>query len=217
VCIETTQNTRRYILTMNLLFDFDGTLCDSFDSILGSLNPALKLTIKKELTKEEIQNEGLLALLKKYNIPLFTIPFLVILVRYRLKKTIPYLKPFPDIQLVLKELASNHTLGIVTTNSVKNVKLFLNNNDLLPYFDFVYSSTNFADKSARIRKALTIHDLKAHETYFIGDETRDINAAKLSNVKTIAVTWGIESEKLLKKTKPNLIISKPKELLSHFR
>lgn len=93
----------------------------------------------------------------------------------------------------------------------------MKNNELLDNFDFIYSSINYFDKSARIRGALEKHNLDPQKTYFIGDETRDMNAAKLSGTKTIAVTWGTESKILLNKANPTMIIQKPSNLLKIFK
>lgn len=201
---------------MNLLFDFDGTICDSLDALLESTNPFMKALGKPELTKEEIKQKGLLHILQQNNIPKFFLPVIVIYVRRKLARLMPQLKPFKQIPAVLSKLSKENTLGIITSNSTRSVKLFLKNNKIDTYFDFVYSSVNFVDKSARINNALIKHNLKTKETYFIGDETRDMNAAQHSKVKTIAVTWGIESKGLLKVAKPDHIVETPKELLRLF-
>lgn len=53
----------------------------------------------------------------------------------------------------------------------------------------------------------------SHEVIYVGDETRDVEAAKKVGVKVIAVTWGINSEKILRKQNPDYLIVKPKELI----
>ena len=201
---------------MNLLFDFDGTICDSLEALLESANPAMRFLRKPELTSKDVREKGLIRILKENKIPRFVLPFIVVYVRRQLAKLIPDLKPFPQISKTIETLSKRHTLGIITSNSSLNVQTFLKNNNLDKHIDFVYSSVNFLDKSARINNALIKHNLNKNETYFIGDETRDMKAAKHSGVKTIAVTWGIESEKLLSNSKPYLIVRSPNDLLKHF-
>ena len=201
---------------MNLIFDFDGTICDSLDALLGVINPVLKKLRKGILTKEEIREKGAARLLKEKGIPKFLLPIIVVYARHRLTQIIPNQKPFKDIKKVIQSLSTNNTLGIVTSNSTKNVNEFLQNNDMNEFFTFIYQSVNYLDKSTRISNALVNHNLKSKETYFIGDETRDINAAKLAGVKAIAVTWGVEGENLLKRSKPDKIVHKPKDLLVYF-
>lgn len=198
---------------MNILFDFDGTICDSLDALLDSANPFMQTIGKPKLSKNDVHEKGLITILRENNIPTSLLPFIVLYVRYKLTSLIPHLKPFPTIADTIKTLSAAHTLGIVTSNSKRNVHKFLVNNNLEGYFDFVYSSINFLDKSARINNALVKHSLDSTETYFVGDETRDMKAAKLSEVKTIAVTWGIESKALLQKSYPDKVISTPQQLL----
>ena len=198
---------------MNLIFDFDGTICDSVDVYINLANTFFKKIGKREITIDEVKKKGTLELLKELRIKKIYLPFIVIFVRLRMAKVIPSLKPFPNLAGVLEELSKNHTLGIVTSNSTSNVRSFLKNNSLDEYFTFVYSSTNYFDKKGRIAKALVEHNLEFEDSYFIGDETRDMTSAKLGGLKTIAVTWGTEGEKLLKKAKPDFIINSPKELL----
>jgi phosphoglycolate phosphatase len=46
----------------------------------------------------------------------------------------------------------------------------------------------------------------------VGDETRDIDAAREAGVQCAAVTWGIHSRQVLQKHAPAAIIDKPEEL-----
>ncbi|HLB58081.1 MAG TPA: HAD hydrolase-like protein, partial [Gammaproteobacteria bacterium] len=52
------------------------------------------------------------------------------------------------------------------------------------------------------------------ETFYIGDETRDIQAAKKNHIYSIAVTWGFNNKKVLAAEKPDFLIDNPKELLA---
>lgn len=121
-------------------------------------------------------------------------------------------KPFKGIRSVLKKLASKHKLGILTSNKVEIVQSFLDKHKL-NFFDFVYSEEDVFGKDKRLKEILSKYNLKRGETYYIGDETRDMEAAKKQKLRTIAVSWGFESKGLLKKSNPDYIISKPEELI----
>ena len=47
----------------------------------------------------------------------------------------------------------------------------------------------------------------------MGDETRDVEAAKKANIKVVAVTWGFNSPEALAKENPDFLINHPSELL----
>lgn len=55
---------------------------------------------------------------------------------------------------------------------------------------------------------------KVGKFYYVADEVRDIDAAKSSGINSIAVSWGFNSEDVLKKEKPDYLISNPQELIT---
>ena len=48
---------------------------------------------------------------------------------------------------------------------------------------------------------------------YIGDETRDIEAARKAGVKVAAVSWGLNSREALEKYQPDWLLENPKNLL----
>ena len=66
-----------------------------------------------------------------------------------------------------------------------------------------------------LKRIIKKYKIDKSQTYYIGDETRDIDAAKKNGVKSIAVTWGYNSEQVLLKYKPSFIAQKPEDILAH--
>ena len=60
-------------------------------------------------------------------------------------------------------------------------------------------------------------DLKLSEMIYIGDETRDIQAAKKAGIRSAAVTWGYNSRKALEAQSPDYLIHSPQELFHLFQ
>ena len=54
--------------------------------------------------------------------------------------------------------------------------------------------------------------LKPVDIVYIGDEVRDVEAAKAMGVKIVSVTWGFQSKQILERGEPDYIAEKPKEL-----
>ncbi len=50
----------------------------------------------------------------------------------------------------------------------------------------------------------------------MGDETRDIEAAKKSKIKIVAVTWGFNSSNVLAQHQPDFLIDIPQQLTEIF-
>jgi phosphoglycolate phosphatase len=199
---------------MNLIFDFDGTLCDSLDESIIIANQFLTLIRKPTLTASQVREKGMKAVLLSYKVPNSLLPLFMLYYRWQASKRIVNMKIFDEIAETIKELSQNHTLGIVTSNSVTNVESFLQKYALKDYFSFIDSELSWVSKDKKVAKIVKKHNLSRTDTYYIGDETRDIISMKRINIKMIAVTWGIEDEKLLKDAKPYALIHKPSELLS---
>jgi phosphoglycolate phosphatase len=200
----------------SVIFDFDGTIADTFDFYFYILN---QLADKFGFSKIEHNNIDLYRsmnsheILEKLKIPKFKLPFVIFEARRLLKNGLNHISPFSDIKKVIDEIKSkNVLLGIITSNSVKNVNIFLKSYDF-PQFDFVFSSMRIWEKSRTLKKVLLHNKLKPQSVFYIGDETRDIEAAHEAGVKAIAVTWGYNSEAVLKRYSPEFIVSKPEKII----
>ena len=68
-------------------------------------------------------------------------------------------------------------------------------------------------KDKVIKKMLKTQRFNAKDVIYVGDETRDIDAAKQAKVTIIAVTWGFNTAKALTESSPNFLAHNPRELL----
>lgn len=84
------------------------------------------------------------------------------------------------------------------------------------FFNFIYAKTNFFGKARVLKKIIKLYKMDQSKTFYIGDETGDIEAAKACRVNSIAVTWGFNSEKILSTFKPHYLAKKPEDLLTIF-
>lgn len=199
-----------------VLFDFDGTIADTFHTLIDVAND-----LSEEFGYNKIKNKDINKLrdknaydvLKYLEFPLIKTPFILKKVRTELSKEIKNFKVVGGIKKVITELnKSNYMLGILTSNSKKNVIEFLKRNNF-DRFDFVYSGTSIFGKNRMIKRILRIYNLKPESIIYIGDEVRDIEAAKKANVAVIAVCWGYNSKRILKKQKPDFLVDKPEDIM----
>ncbi len=197
---------------MNFIFDFDGTICDSIGATVKTANDILRKLGYKETSVEEVKNIGLIGLVKSQNINDADLNSFVQQYKTAMAEKYSTLIPVNDIPRVLALLHQKHLLGILTTNKVDTVTKFLNQNNI-SYFKFIRSEENVFDKDKGLQKIFDDYKISASETYFIGDETRDVEAANKVGAKSIAVNWGAESENLLKKSNPFKIVSEASDLV----
>lgn len=202
---------------MNLIFDFDGTLADSIDELLLAANSVITKFGQPPLTKPEIRELGLRGIINKRKINKIQLFLGLLYYRKRIAGKIETLDTFPDLIDTLKKLSESHTLGVLTSNSRENVIKFLDHHGLREEFSIIESEINLFGKDRKLNKMVKHYKLSRKQTYYIGDETRDIMAAKRARVIPVAVTWGFEGEKLLRNQKPRLLITTPKKLMNSIR
>ena len=58
------------------------------------------------------------------------------------------------------------------------------------------------------------NNLKRKDCIYVGDEARDIQAARLAVIKIASVTWGFNDIQLLRKNRPTYIVEEPAQLLN---
>ncbi len=199
-----------------VLFDFDGTIADTLNVLLNITNRLAVEFGYKTIDQEElsyIKNLSSREIIKYSGISILKFPLLLAKVKSELNNEIQNIKPFPEIEAVLIELINQVDIGILSSNSKDNILKFFAANNLQNKFDFIYTEAAIFSKSKVINKILKQSKLKPEELIYVGDETRDIVAAKRSQVKAIAVSWGFNSKEILAQQNPDFLIHQPKELI----
>ena len=200
-----------------IMFDFDGTIADTLDAIVSITNRLAVEFGYKQTTQEElaqIQNLNSKEIIKQSGISIFKLPFLLRKVKAELNKEIQRVRPISGIKEALIELKNQgNRLGILTSNSSANVVAFLETNELEDLFDFIYSGKTLFGKSKVINNLLKQENIDPKTAIYVGDETRDIEAARKSHIKAIAVSWGFNSAEVLAKQNPDFLIHQPNQLI----
>ncbi len=202
-----------------LVFDFDGTIADTINPLIRVINKLADEFSYIKIRQEDIQylkSKRTREVLAYLNISMLKLPLIVRRLRKEMNKEIPLLKPTVNIKPILLSLKRyGYDLGILTTNSKKNVLTFIKNNDL-DVFDFIRSTHHLLSKHIVLRSIkhdyIIEHKDKSTSIYYIGDEARDIEAGRRAKVNTIGVTWGFNSKEALLREYPDYIVDKPEEL-----
>lgn len=201
-----------------IIFDFDGTIADTLDAIVKISNRLAADFGYKQTSLAEInylKNLNSREIIKQSGISIFKVPFLVRKVKSELNKEIHCLKPIPGIKEALIEIKEQgEQLFIITSNSKENVILFLEKNNMQDLFNFIYSGATLFGKSKIINNILKQQNINYEQVTYVGDETRDIEAAKKSKIKAIAVSWGFNSKEVLAAQNPDFLIHQPDELIN---
>lgn len=201
---------------MNYIFDFDGTIADSLPAMIAVYNKIVR-DGENPLTPEEINKFRSLPsrkALKSLGVRWWQIPKLVVVGMGDFHALLPGIKPCKGVPELVKALHSRgDKLYIVTSNTSDNVKLFLETHNLGSYFEDIYGGASLFNKSRYLSTLVKNNKLARKRTVYIGDETRDMKAAKLARLKTVAVTWGFNDATILKKQRPSFMVDEPAQIL----
>lgn len=200
-----------------IIFDFDGTIADTHDALVEITNRLAGEFGYKPVNQEkllQLKNLSSRDIVKQSEISILKIPFLLKKIKLELGKQIKNLQPVSGLAKALCELKQEgYQLGIITSNEKSNVIDFLKENNLEEVFDFIYSGIAIFGKDKIMAKFIKNNGLRKSQAIYVGDETRDIEAAKKSGMSVIAVSWGFNSAAILAKHQPNFLIHHPREIL----
>jgi len=199
-----------------ILFDFDGTVADTLVVSHGILNDLAREFGFRELPREELEAAramGTRQFIRHLGISNWRVPSISKRGLQLLHERIHLVTPIEGMPEVLATLrVRGHRLGILTSNSEANVRAFLQRHDL-PHFDFIRTSSKLFGKDREMRRLLKAEKISPAEILYVGDETRDIEAAKVAGLRMAAVAWGYNSTEALSALEPEFLLSSPGELL----
>jgi phosphoglycolate phosphatase len=200
-----------------VIFDFDGTIADTFDAGLMILNKlagefGFRPLEAKDLEKaRDMRTHQLVRFL---GVPARKMSRIARRGSEELHGCIQSIQPLRGMAEALHELRRlGYSLGIITSNTEINVNIFLRNHGL-ELFDFIRCSSKLLGKARMIRSVIRKQHVPAVDILFVGDETRDIEACQRVGIRIVAVTWGYNSRRSLVAMKPDFVFDDPQELVS---
>lgn len=198
-----------------IIFDFDGTIADSFDFVVAFLERHVRRGhLLEPEEKEKLRGMTMHRMAMHLGCPRWRLPILFIIGRYSMGRVIYNVPLFEGMGKVIEEIhAEGHTLVIVSSNNTRNIKKFLKQHHLYKYFTSIYGDAGFFGKARKIRKAVRRGNFTEAESLYVGDEVRDILAARGANIRVVSVSWGFDTADLLAQAKPDAIAHKRPELM----
>jgi phosphoglycolate phosphatase len=193
--------TRPYDLAV---FDFDGTLADSFPFFLGIHNELARKHGFPEVAGHEVEAlRGLStrALAERARLPAWKLPVVArdFVARMQAADAVPL---FDGVAEALAQLhARGLRLALVTSNSQANVRRVLGE-PLAALFDPVDCGASMFGKAARLRRVLRRRSVAPGRAIYIGDQTADGEAARAAGLDFGAVAWGYASLPALDMARP---------------
>lgn len=188
-----------------IIFDFDGTLADSFPFFAGVFNqlaathgfrpidaaevPALRQRSPREL----MQHVGM----PRWKLPLVAKDFIELM-----RQNQHQVQLFDGVPRMLRDLAETGLqLAIVSSNAEDNVRQILRPEAAALFASYECGMSIFG-KPARLNKVLHQLGIPAAQALYIGDQTTDAEAAHAADIAFAAVAWGYGTIESLRAQQP---------------
>jgi len=201
-----------------IIFDFDGTIADTMEESRRIFNQIAPDYGIRRIGKEEV--EGLRhftikQLMHHLDIPKTRVPMFLARGTMMMRGSIAGLALIEGMGEVLGPLRARvDRFGILTSNAVVNVELFLESHGLRGLFDFVSSTSKLTGKSRYLNAVRKQYALVTAEMLYLGDEVRDMKAARKAGVPSAGVSWGFNSRETLEAEEPDHLLDSPAEFLN---
>ncbi len=207
-----------------VIFDFDGTLADSFGWFLDVFDEVADRFRFRRLDRERLDHlRGLSTqdLLRHHGVPLWKVPMIAAHARTlqaHTLKTQPAhgIAVFAGMDAVVTGLrARSVRLALVSSNARGNIERILPPHTMTA-FDHVACGASLFGKTAKFRAALKTTGVEARHALAIGDEVRDIEAARQAGMASGAVTWGYAAADRLRLERPDHVFDRPEAITDLF-
>jgi phosphoglycolate phosphatase len=197
-----------------IAFDFDGTLADSFPffiEVFGMLADAHGFARIDHADIDRLRGYDAKALMRHVGLPLWKFPQVATHFKRLMAADIARIKLFDGMAEALQQLAAaGIELAVVSSNSVDNVRSVLGAEAaLITHFE---CGVDLFGKRHKLRHLFKRSGLSQHKMLSIGDELRDLEAARAVSIPFGAVAWGYSRFDVLLAEAPEEAFSSVEEL-----
>jgi len=190
-----------------IILDFDGVLADSapwFRTVLNDLARTHGFRQVNEAEIEELRGISNRELVKAMRVPFWKLPAIAKDLRARVAAHADRIPLFPDAAPFLARVrAADVEVAIVSSNAEPTIRRILG--DAAAHIGRYACGASLFGKAALLRRVARSAGQGAR-VLCIGDETRDIEAARKAGLGCAAVTWGYANRAGLEAGKPDVIV-----------
>lgn len=198
-----------------LIFDFDGTLADSTAWMMSTLNVMARRHGFREIGPTEMDRLRALPtreVMRTLKVSPWRLPLIAADMRRQSAADAASIPLYPGATDVLLELTDlGATLAVVSSNGEQTVRAVLGKAQHL--VDVYECEASLFGKASKLRKAMKRLAIPTDRTLYVGDETRDIDAARRAHVAAAAATWGYGHRKALEARRPTYALDSFSDLL----
>jgi phosphoglycolate phosphatase len=197
------------------IFDLDGTLTDSLPWLLRTVNGVADRFGFRRVADEDLESlrhASSRELLAHLQVPLWKLPSITQHMRKLKADAVADIELFDGVDAMLRALSDNGVrLALVSSDSETNARGKLG--DLAALFAYFDCSASLFGKPAKFRRVIRRAGADPAEVIAIGDEIRDIEAARVVGVACGAVCWGYAAPAALRARNPDFVFERMEEIV----
>jgi phosphoglycolate phosphatase len=198
-----------------VIFDFDGTLADTFPWFATVVNPtADRFRFRRAVPEETHFMRGLDAreLLEYLAIARWKVPLIARHLRKRAEREKDTFRLFPGAEAIVAALdEAGVKVAVVSSNGEETVRHVLGP-DISGRVDQFACGAALFGKARKFARVLAQQGVTPREALCIGDETRDITAARRAGIACAAVSWGYMRRDVLEAARPDHLFDAMEEI-----
>ncbi|WFU21015.1 HAD-IA family hydrolase [Bradyrhizobium sp. CB1717] len=197
-----------------VIFDLDGTLADSFPWFLRTINDVADRFGFRRVADEDIEplrHASSRDILTRLEVPLWKLPAIARHARRLKAEAAAEISLFAGVETMLRTLTENGVqLALVTSDSEANAREKLG--EAAALFAHYDCSASLFGKAAKFRRVVRRAGLEPSKVIAIGDEVRDIEAARAVGIACGAVSWGYAAPAALRALAPDHMFAQMEEI-----
>ncbi|UQD68952.1 HAD-IA family hydrolase [Bradyrhizobium japonicum] len=196
------------------IFDLDGTLVDSFPWFLRTINDvADRFGFRRVADKDvdALRHASTREILSRLEVPVWKLPAIARYARRLKAEAAGEISLFAGVETMLQTLAGNGVqLALVTSDDEANARQKLGGAAaLFSHFD---CAASVFGKPTKFRRVIRGEGVEPGHVIAIGDEVRDIEAARAVGIACGAVSWGYAAPAALQALAPDHMFAQMDEI-----
>jgi phosphoglycolate phosphatase len=200
-----------------VIFDFDGTLADSFPWVLRTMDEVADRFQFRRIRADELDDLrhcDAREVMRRLGVKRWKLPMIARYVRNRFAADIDQISMFPGAGAMIDELAAaGYAIAVVSANGESSIRKVLGEH--VRHVRYISGGVSLFGKRGKLLRMSRLAGVAPADTIVIGDELRDLNAAKKAHMAFGAVSWGMTQADALLANGASAVFSQVADIPRH--
>lgn len=205
--------------TKLILFDLDGTLAQSLEIGLDTMNVLRFVFGYPKLSRHDPrlrQKSGIRFVRDVLKLNMVQFFFWMKLMKFLMSRQAEKIPIYAGWKETITKLKQSHKLGIITSSGLAYTQIILHRAGI-NCFDIIKADIKYHRKDQTLESLLASEHVLPQQVLYIGDELRDLEAAQKVKMPFVAVNWGKDDESVFAASSLKLrgVLHQPEDLWTY--